>query len=255
MNDEQLQIIKDNPIGDGLERFRMSFSSICHDAHLPPTIFGDVLERVGHQNLGSIFGAFLKAAQKLPAADLLPASIGPGTLRDDLLRLELSVRAGLFYLGFDVDLIKPLLKSALIEPMDDALIWSQVYSFLADFTSPLRPAPSRELGPKYVGLRNPHATFLYRGSRGRVRGSVQEGYGRGQPAYSCRGGWDGWLQVADKNRVLSWFADLSEKLGVFAEDYTSTLTNSIPGERKGNRSADIPSEAWLDIGRYQTGWV
>ncbi|KAH6618180.1 hypothetical protein B0J18DRAFT_273366 [Chaetomium sp. MPI-SDFR-AT-0129] len=142
MNDEQLQIIKDNPIGDGLERFRMSFSSICHDAHLPPTIFGDVLERVGHQNLGSIFGAFLKAAQKLPAADLLPASLGPGTLRDDLQRLELSVRAGLFYLGFDVDLIKPLLKSALIEPIDDALIWSQVYSFLAEFTHPARPGPS-----------------------------------------------------------------------------------------------------------------
>lgn len=91
--------------------------------------------------------------------------------------------------------------------------------------------------------------------------------------------------------MLSWFADISEKLAVFAELFRPDLAHRIPlaqpnkpiqgsaaerkldigfvndaqaisdsrcrwsqilvpGELKGNPSADIASKTWLDLGRY-----
>jgi hypothetical protein len=35
-------------------------------------------------------------------------------------------------------------------------------------------------------------------------------------------GWSGWPKDANQDDVLSWFADLCEKLAAFAEDYKST---------------------------------
>jgi len=68
-----------------------------------------------HQN---IVRALLRAAQNLPAADLLPARTGRGTIRSDLLWLELS----LDYEDFEFERMKPLIQSALVEPTGDALI-------------------------------------------------------------------------------------------------------------------------------------
>jgi len=38
-------------------------------------------------------------------------------------------------------------------------------------------------------------------------------------------GWGGWPKNANQDDVLSWFADLCEKLAAFAEDYRSTPTD------------------------------
>ena len=61
----------------------------------------------------------LSSLQLLLVARLLPARVGRGTLRSDLLRLLL-----LLYDtdDFDLDRIKPLLKSALADDLDDTLI-------------------------------------------------------------------------------------------------------------------------------------
>ncbi|KAK3902003.1 hypothetical protein C8A05DRAFT_34323, partial [Staphylotrichum tortipilum] len=106
------------------------------------------------------------------------------------------------------------------------------------------------------------------------------------------GGWRGWPEGAKQDEVLSWFADLSDKLAAFAKRHESTPTRRrrplakpndpiagsvaerkmdvgfvddpragkdsrchwsqilVPGELKSNSSADIPSKAWLDLGRY-----
>lgn len=146
----------------------------------------------------------------------------------------------------------------------------------------------------YVGLRDFHEKFFggvpsLKTASEAVFKKCTEG---NNPLFRVEGGWRGWPEDADQDRVLSWFADLSEKLAAFADDFKTTLAcqprplarpnkqidssigerkmevgfvndpkakkNSkyhwsqilILGELKSNRSADIPSEAWLDIGRY-----
>lgn len=152
----------------------------------------------------------------------------------------------------------------------------------------------------YVGLQNFHTTFF--GGVEDLEAASEAVFKRctegDNPLFRTEGGWRGWPEDADQDRVLSWFADLSEKLASFGADYTATLTSQqrpraqrrplakpnkpiegsvgkrkldigyvnnpeaakdsrchwsqilIPGELKSNKSADIPSEAWLDIGRY-----
>jgi len=47
MNDTQLKIINDNPIGEGLDTFRALFNSICDDAGVSHT--RDALEQLGYE--------------------------------------------------------------------------------------------------------------------------------------------------------------------------------------------------------------
>jgi hypothetical protein len=69
---------------------------------------------------------------------VLPARAGRGTLRSDLLRLELSLESD----DFDLDRIKPLLKAALVDNLDDTLIWGRVYDAVTESTPPPRPIAS-----------------------------------------------------------------------------------------------------------------
>lgn len=260
--------------------------------------------------------AFLSATQNFPAARLLPARRSGGTLRSDLLRLELSLDSD----AFDFDRIRPLLHAVLANKPDNE-IWDQVYNAVTESTPPPRPIASslqqtpwlrntssfanssehrkyvdgvlkEELGPMYVGLRNFHATCfgdvvdLETASEAFFKQCIEGS----NPLYDE--GWTGWPKDASQDDVLSWFADFSEKLAAFAESYKSFPTRQrrplgkpnepidgstatrkmdvgfmndpkarkdsrchwsqilVPGELKSNRSADKPSEAWLDLGRY-----
>lgn len=249
---------------------------------------------------------------------MLRSRTGRDTIRSDLLRLVSVVASG----DFDFDQIKPLLIIALADNPDDVLIWDQVYNAVVGSTACARPIAlllqqtpwlrntssfanssehrkyvdvilKMELGPMYVGLRDFHEAFF-----GRVAGletaseavfnKCMEG---NNPHFLVEGGWRGWPEDANQDGVLGWFADLSEKLAEFAENYRSSPTRQrrplvkpndpidgsigkhkmhigyindpkanknstcywsqvlIPGELKSNRSADIPSKAWLDLGR------
>jgi hypothetical protein len=76
-----------------------------------------------------------------------------------------------------------------------------------------------ELGPLYVGLRRFHEVYF-----GRVEGLqtaseavFEKCMGGSNPLYGE--GWKGWPRNANQDDVLSWFADLCEKLAIFAEDH------------------------------------
>lgn len=134
-------------------------------------------------DLQNLILVLLSSLQILPAARLLPARVGRGTLWSDLLHLQLS------YDTDDFDRVKPLLKSALAADLDDTLIWDQVYLAVTESTPPPRPIASSlqqtpwlhstssfansseyrqdvdrvlklELGPLYVGLRHFRKTFF-----------------------------------------------------------------------------------------------
>lgn len=188
----------------------------------------------------------LSALRNIPAIRLLPSKTGRGTLRSDLLRLELSLDSG----DFELDRIKPLLKSAVSNTLDDAHIWDEAYRAVTESTPPPQPVASSlqqtpwlhktssfansleyrqdvdrvlklELGPLYVGLPEFRKTYF-----GRVAGletaseavfkKCTEG---SHPLFGE--GWSGWPKDANQDDVLSWFADLCEKLAAFAKDYRS----------------------------------
>lgn len=203
-----------------------------------------------HADLKKLILAFLRAVQNLPTADLLPARTGRGTLRSDLLRLELSFVSD----DFDLDRIQPALKSAIADDIDDARIWDQVYHAVTELTPPPHPIVSSlqrtlwlhnsssfansseyrqdvdrilklELGPLYVGLSRFRETYFGRvadleiASKAFFEKCMEGDY----PLFSE--GWSGWPKDASQDGVLSWFADLCKTLAEFAEEYRSTPTH------------------------------
>ena len=149
-----------------------------------------------------------------------------------------------------------------------------------------------ELGPLYVGLPRFRETYFGRvaGLQTAAEAVFKECMGGSSPLFDE--GWTGWPKDANQDDVLSWFADLCEKLATLAKDYRSDPTGRrrpvaqpnkptqgstgerkldvgfvddpkagkdsrchwsqilVPGELKGNPSADTASKAWLDLGTY-----
>ncbi|RYP42430.1 hypothetical protein DL768_010339 [Monosporascus sp. mg162] len=198
---------------------------------------------------------------------------------------------------FDFDRVKPFLRVALADNPDNTIIWNYVYSAVSEATPPPRPIAfslqqtpwlhntssfansseyrqdvdkvlRSELGPLYVGLPRFRETFF-----GSVTGletaskAVFKKYLEGSdPLF--KEGWRGWPQDANQDDVLSWFADLSDKLAKLAKGCCSSApthrrrplaqpnkpiqgsTGELPGKLKSNPSADTASKAWLDLRRY-----
>ena len=284
----QSEIIKDEPIGNALDPFRASFKAICEGASIPAT--PSAIERLGQEgkavgpasllctfltitDIRKLVLAFLSVAQNLSAALLLPARTGRGTLRSDLLRLELSLDSD----DFDFDCVKPLLKSALAdEPL--SLIRKQVDDAITQSTPPPRPTAfsfqqtpwlrntssfanssehrkyvddvlKEELGPMYVGLRNFHDKYfggvadLETASTAFFKQCVQGS----NPLFED--GWRGWPKDANQDDVLSWFADFCEKLSAFADGQKSTRTYQRRPLAKPNKPIQgSTGERKLDVG-------
>ncbi|RYO83810.1 hypothetical protein DL766_002661 [Monosporascus sp. MC13-8B] len=128
-------IIKDNPIGRGLDAFRTSFSSICEGANIACS--SGALEQLNQENLQNLVLTLLSTLQILPAARLLRSNSG-NVLFSELPRLYTAVASD----NYDLDRIKPLLKSALADDPNDVLIWDQVYTAVTESTPPPRPIAS-----------------------------------------------------------------------------------------------------------------
>jgi hypothetical protein len=109
------EIIKDNPIGKGLDAFRASFTSVCENKSIPSTL--DSLGKLGHDGntyspaplacatdyfaeLQNIALVLLSTLQILPAARLLRSS-GGRTLFSELPRLNSAITSD----DFDLDRI------------------------------------------------------------------------------------------------------------------------------------------------------
>lgn len=173
---------------------------------------------------------------------MLPSRGRDKNLYRDLLRLNSALDSD----DFDYNRIKPLLRAALADNPNDALIWDQVYKAVIDPTPPPQPIASSlqqtpwlhntgsfansseyrqdmdkvlklELGPLYVGLPQFRKTYF-----GRVAGLdaaseavLQRCREGNNPIFD--GGWRGWPENANQDGVLAWFADVIERLATFAE--------------------------------------
>ncbi|SPO01195.1 uncharacterized protein DNG_03942 [Cephalotrichum gorgonifer] len=143
---------------------------------------------------------------------------GLGTLRNDLLKLISAVASD----DFDLDCVKPLLKSALAADLDDTLIWDQVYLAVAESTPPPRPVASshqHSLAAQHEQLRE-----LLRIPPRRLEAASKAVFKKCMEGSSplFNDGWSGWPQDANQDDVLSWFANLNETLVALAEEYRST---------------------------------
>ena len=191
----------------------------------------------------------LLALQSLRISRLLRSSGSGKNLFSDLSRLNSAVNSD----DFDPDRIRPLLKSAVADNPDDALIWDQVYHAVTESTPPPRPIASsleqtpwlrktssfanssehrkyvdnvlkEELGPLHVDLRDFHKTYfgdvadLETASGAFFKQCLENN----DPLFDD--GWRGWPEEAKQNDVLSWLVDFIEKLVAFADGYKSIPT-------------------------------
>ncbi|CRK43386.1 hypothetical protein BN1723_005638 [Verticillium longisporum] len=253
------KIIKDNPIGNGLDAFRKSFVSACEGAGVSCT--PDALQQLRQEDIQNLALDLLVALQILRASRLLASSGRGKNLFSDLSRLNLAINSD----DFNLDHIEPLLRSAIAHEPDNAL-WKQVYDAAAESTPPPRPIASslqqtpwlrntssfanssehrkhvddvlkEELGLLYIGLRNFHEKYfgdvanLETGSRTFFEQCLEGS----DPKFDD--GWEGWPKDANQDDVLSWFTGFSEKLAAFSDD-----PQLIPGRRSGRRLLAKPNQ-------------
>ncbi|KAI6293855.1 hypothetical protein MCOR34_009805 [Pyricularia oryzae] len=245
------EIIRDNPIGNGLAAFHASFYSICDEKEVPRT--PDAVGQLDQEDFQTIVLLLFSTLQILPASRLLRSGGTGKNVLGDIARLNSAVASD----DFDLDRIKPLLRAALADDPNDALIWDQVYRVVAKSTPPPRLVPSvlssfqqtpwlhntgsfansseyrqdvdrvlrSELGPLYVGLPGARDVFF-----GRVAGlhaaseAVLKKCTEGDNPLFGSEGWRGWPLDAKENDVLAWFDDIIPKLDAFAETYRPTPT-------------------------------
>ncbi|OBS17289.1 hypothetical protein FPOA_12205 [Fusarium poae] len=272
-NELQPEVIRDNPIGNGLDVFRASFDSICEGAGI--SCCSDALDELDQEDLRNLSLPLLFALQSHTASGLLLTNTGRGTLRSNLLRLISAAASD----DFDFDRVKPLLKSALAsEP--DAVIWDRAYDAIAESTPPPRPIASslqqtpwlrntssfanssehrkyvddvlkEELGSMYVGVRHFHNAYFggVAGLDAASQAFFKQCVEGSDPLFVD--GWKGWPRDANQDDVLSWFADFSDKLATFAGSH-----GSIPTHRHRRRPLAQPNkpiqgstgERKLDVG-------
>ncbi|KAL2888932.1 kinase-like domain [Ceratocystis lukuohia] len=260
-NQSLSKIIKNHPIGKGLDAFHASFNSICKDGSI--LCSPDALDQLDPEDSQYLVLDLISAVENLTASRFLPSKTGQPSLRMDLIRLKSAVAST----DFNFDRVKPLLKSVLADETDDTLLWDQVYQAVTEPTPPPRLVASSiqqtpwlhntssfanssehrkyvddvlkaELGSIYVGLCKFHETYF-----GNVAGletasetffkQCQEG---SNPLFDE--GWSGWPKDAKQDDVLSWFADFTEKLSIFAEGSKSTSTRQRRPLAKPNEPID-----------------
>lgn len=133
MDEAKLKIIKENPIGDGLDAFRKAFASTCYSkglGHSP-----DAFDRL-EQSRQTIAFDILTTLPKFRAAQCLPSASGDKLLLQDILQVILIVNSD----DFDLSRIKRLVK-AVLDDSDDVAIWTQVYKAFSEATPPPPPIP------------------------------------------------------------------------------------------------------------------
>lgn len=229
-------------------------------------------------DLQTIVLLLLSTLQILPASRLLRSGGTGKNLLGDIARLNSAVASD----DFDLDRIKPLLRAALADDPNDALIWDQVYRVVAKSTPPPRLVPSvlssfqqtpwlhntgsfansseyrqdvdrvlrSELGPLYVGLPGARDVFF-----GRVAGlhaaseAVLKKCTEGDNPLFGSEGWRGWPSDAKESDVLAWFDDIIPKLDAFAETYRPTPTRRRRPLAQPNKPIQgSTGERKLDIG-------
>ncbi|KAK1846429.1 serine threonine-protein kinase sgk2 [Colletotrichum chrysophilum] len=228
----QSDIIKANPIGNGLSAFRDRFNSICKDKGFVSD--QHTVDRLGEEDLQILSLVLLSALQVLPAARFLRSSSGRAFF-GELSNLNAKVTSD----DFDLNRAKPLLKAALADDLDDELIWRQVGNLVIEATPPPRSiASSRQQTP---WLHNTSSFANSSEHRTYVDGILKEELGTillAQPNTPMRGS-------AAVRKLDVGFVDNLEAGQGSRYDRKQIL---VPGELKSNPFADTASKAWLDLG-------
>ncbi|OAA65095.1 serine/threonine-protein kinase Sgk2 [Akanthomyces lecanii RCEF 1005] len=233
------QLIRENQIGDGLDSFRSSFKSICDRGSIPPS--AESIELLDSEDIRIVSLPFLSTLQGLSVAGLLPSKSGNKTIRNDIQKLISAVVSD----DFDFDRIKPLLKAALADTPDDALVWELASSAGAGSTPPPRSIASSiqetpwsqntsgiinsselrqsvdsalksELEHLYTGLPIFHEAFF--GDLPDLDAVAEHVFRKclegNNPLF--KDGWSGWPVLANETDVLAWFDKLIPKLEALA---------------------------------------
>ncbi|KAI1144702.1 hypothetical protein F4825DRAFT_477323 [Nemania diffusa] len=256
------EIIRNNPIGNGLDAFRESTSIPCSE---------EAFNQLNDEDFQNTTIDLLLALQQLRASRVLRFS--NKTLLSGLLSLISAVASN----DFEYARVKPLFVAVIAKKSDEE-IWDQVYNAVTESTPPPRPIVSslqqtpwlrntgsfvnssehrkyvddvlkEELGPMYAGLRNFDETY-FRGVVGldtaadAVFRSCTEG---GDPLFG-EGGWSGWPQDANQDGVLSWFTNITEELATLAEEYNPTPTRRRPLVQPNKTIQGSTAERKIDVG-------
>ncbi|PHH49257.1 hypothetical protein CFIMG_005936RA [Ceratocystis fimbriata CBS 114723] len=260
-NQSPSEIIENHPIGKGLDAFRASFNSICEDRSILCSL--DALDQLDPEDSQTLVINLLATVQTFTASRFLPSKTGHTSLRTDVIRLSSTVDST----DFNFDCVKPLLKSALADETDDTLLWDQVYQAVTEHTPPPRLVASsiqqtpwlrntssfanssehrkyvddvlkEELGSMYVGLCKFHETYF--GNVADLETASETFFKQCQEGSNplFDEGWSGWPKDAKQDDVLSWFADFTEKLSIFAEGSKSTSTRQRRPLAKPNEPID-----------------
>ncbi|KUI73954.1 hypothetical protein VM1G_09464 [Cytospora mali] len=238
MDEARSKIIEDHPIGEGLASFR----SACESKGVSPATLDDIDRQV----LQRLSYNLIWALGDLEASQLLPASRGENLMRD-LIRLGPSI----YSTDFDVNRTKPLLRAALAETVNDALIWNSAYRAVIELTPDPQPIASsvtqtpytlhtgacsntsenrqyldkvlkQELGIIHVGVQGFREKF-FGGVAGLEAASaaVLQKCTEGGLLLN-NDGWVGWPEDANEDGVLCWLVETINKLTAFATGYIST---------------------------------
>ncbi|KAI0827237.1 hypothetical protein F5Y06DRAFT_236644 [Hypoxylon sp. FL0890] len=242
--EDRSEIIRNNPIGKGLDAFLTSFNYICESKDISNS--EEALDQLDDGDSQNITIDILLALQQLPASRVLRFNNQP--LLSGLSSLTSTVASN----NIDFDRVKPLLKAVIAKKSDEE-IWTQVYRAVTESTPPPRTISTRleqtpssrnmgslvnsserrndtddvlkeDLGPMYVDVPQFYEAFF---------GSIPMLNRTSQAIFDmcCEGsdplfseGWTGWPRDANEPAVLIWLQNLTQQLLRWAQVYRQTPT-------------------------------
>ncbi|KAI9772444.1 MAG: hypothetical protein M1840_000647 [Geoglossum simile] len=269
------EIIKSNPIGEGLNAFRKSFTSASPDV---PDLSNAVEHMsIGNEGFKNVVLDLILALQSLPAARLLPSPSGRGILLVDLSEFISSVVSG----NFDAKSAIPLLNK-VINQASDTDIWVAVSVLVTHSTPPPRPSPYSNRTPITFNTSTSFNTSEYRKDfDDTLKNELKSSLHIDIPGFfdvffgvvtnlesvaeavfrKCRegdnplykegngGGWHDWPEDAHEEKVLKWF---KERIGMFLEfaEGNESVTNILrrPLGQPGHHLSGSTAKRKLDIG-------
>ncbi|KAF2786731.1 hypothetical protein K505DRAFT_411805 [Melanomma pulvis-pyrius CBS 109.77] len=249
------QIILSEPINNGLDTFRQ-YSKSNHKNLSASRVLDP-----SNQGLKDLAVHLIVALQALPVARLLPSVAGRGTLRSDLLRLELSTESD----DFDLERIIPFLSAVLNDELDEVIwnkqtLWLRNTSSFANSTEHCKYVDDvlkEELGPMYVGIPRFFEAFFGEIAEPAAQIVFKRCKAGHNPLYQEKSGWQGWPEEAKESDPLQGStADCKLDVG-FVDNLSASVDSKchwkqilVLGELKSNLLANVASKAWLDLGRY-----
>ncbi|KUI70863.1 G protein-coupled receptor kinase 2 [Cytospora mali] len=278
------EIIHANPIGTGLDSFRILFTSTCEANSIPIT--ADALGELERQDAQGLASNLLSTLQLHPVSRRLPSKTGYGMLHKDLVTLNTAINSQ----NLPLDHIKPLL-SAVLEHTPDNDIWYQVHNVVAKASLPATPPPrtpihpsvSRlkedskqmqtpvktnsgsivnsneytknldqvikdELGVMYANTPGFHERFF--GCMAHLKYKEVFNKCKDKALFSEGDGWAGWPQVPEEEKVIPWFRGITEELIKLVQELNPTaILNQQPvGHPTKPLRSNTQAKRKLDVG-------